>query len=59
MDHTRYMAETEDLLHLTKAEQVSFKGKHCTKEDLSTSAVYNPGTYSSMLLENAQYLMAL
>ena len=53
------MAETEDLLHLTKAEQVSFKGKHCTKEDLSTSAVYNPGTYSSMLLENAQYLMAL
>lgn len=57
MDHTRNMSNTEDLIRLTKDEQISFKGKHWAKEDMSTFAEYYPGTYSSIRLENAQYLM--
>lgn len=59
MDHTRNTANTEDLIHLTKYEQISFKGKHWAKEDMSTFAEYYPDTYSSMQQENAQYLMTL
>lgn len=44
------MANTEDIIHLTKGEQISFKGKHWLKEDMSTFAEYYPGTYFSVRL---------
>lgn len=59
MDHTRNMVNTVGLIHLTKDEQISFKGKHWGKEDISTFAECYPGTYSSIWLKNAQYLMAM
>lgn len=55
----RNIVSNGDLTQLSKDEQISLKGKHQTKEDMSIFAEYYPGIYSTVRLENAQYLMAL